>query len=102
MKNFEKNLWRLLWYLPYRFLKFIRIFEKTLRFPIGWDTLYPFAPYSEGGLLRKDFLQLYNKKKITTEEYHQKEFGSYDEAKKNFQFWDRKFSNQEYLKTCWV
>ena len=101
MKRIIFNLIRLFWYLPYRLLKFLRC-GMVLNFPIGWDTLYPLAPYSEGGLLQKDFMELYNKKKITTEEYHQKEFGSYDEEKKTYQFWDRKFSNKKYLKTYWI
>ncbi|MEI7919430.1 MAG: hypothetical protein WCH65_04460 [bacterium] len=101
MKKFMINVIRLLWYLPYRILKFLR-FGKVLNFPIGWDTLYPLAPYSEGGILRKDFLELYKKKKISTEDYQQKEFGIYDEEKKHYQFWDRKFSNQKYLKAWFV
>jgi hypothetical protein len=60
------------------------------------------SPYSEGGLLRKDFLELYKKGKITTEEYQQKEFGNYDEVEQYFQFWERKFSNQKYLKKWFV
>jgi len=90
---------RLFWYLPYRTLKFLR-FGKILNIPIGWDTLFPLSPYSEGGLLRKDFLELYKKGKITTEEYQQKEFGNYDGQ--HFQFWERKFFNQEYLKKWFV
>jgi hypothetical protein len=92
---------RLFWYLPYRTLKALR-FGKVLNFPIGWDTLFPLSPYSEGGLLRKDFLELYKKGKITTEEYQQKEFGNYDEVEQYFQFWERKFSNQKYLKKWFV
>lgn len=97
----SKNLCRLFWYGPYRLLKFLR-FGKIIGFPIGWDTLYPLAPYSEGGLLRKDFLELYRKKQVTTEEYHQKEFGTFREESKTFEFWKRKFANQEYLALWWV
>lgn len=49
MKKCIKNLLRLIWYIPYRLLKFLRL-GKVLHVPIGWDTLYPLAPYSEGGL----------------------------------------------------
>ncbi len=101
MKRFIKNIIRLFWYLPYRILKYLR-FGKILNFPIGWDTLCPLAPYSEGGLLRKDFLELYKKKKITTEEYNQKAFGNFISETQSYEFWSRKFFNQEYLKSWWV
>lgn len=101
MKKIIFNLIRLFWYLPYRTLKVLR-FGKVLNFASGWDTLIPLSPYSEGGLLRKDFLELYKKVEVTTEEYNKKEFGDYDEVKQHYQFWDRKFSNQEYLKKWFV
>jgi hypothetical protein len=100
MKKFIKNIIRLFWYLPYRILKYLRL-GRVLNFPIGWDTLYPLAPYSEGGLLRKDFLELCKKGKITKEEYHQKEFGNFITETQNYEFWNRKFSNQRYLGTWW-
>jgi hypothetical protein len=85
MKRIIFNLMRLFWYIPYRILKALR-FGKVLNIPIGWDTLYPLSPYSEGGLLRKDFLELYKKRKVTTEEYKQKEFGNYDQKTQQYQF----------------
>jgi hypothetical protein len=101
MKRIILNLMRLFWYLPYRILKFLR-FGIVLNISIGWDTLIPLSPYSEGGLLRKDFLELYKKSEVTTEEYQQKEYGNFDEVTQHYQFWDRKFSNQEYLKKWFV
>lgn len=101
VKNVIKNVWRWVWYIPYRILKFLG-FGKVLCIPIGWDTLYPLAPYSEGGLLKKDFLELYKKGKVTTEEYQAKEYGKYDEEARKFEFWERKYTSQEYLKSWWV
>lgn len=101
MKRFIKNIIRLFWYLPYRILKFLR-FGKVLRFPTGWDTLCPLAPYSESGLLRKDFLELYKKEKVSTEEYQQKKFGRFITETQHYEFWDRTFRNQESLATWWV
>ncbi|MEI6673209.1 MAG: hypothetical protein WCL02_08085 [bacterium] len=101
MKKFIKNLIRLLWYIPYRILKFLRC-GRVLYIPIGWDTLYPLAPYSEGGIPRKDFLELYRKGKITTEEYHEKEYGKWDEIANHYEFWQRKYEYQTYLAKCWI
>lgn len=101
MKKCIKNLLRLIWYIPYRLLKFLRL-GRVLHVPIGWNTLYPLAPYSEGGLLRKDFLELYRKGKVTTEEYQEKEFGKYIEETQTFEFWERRIANQEYLAHWWI
>lgn len=101
MKKIGTNLLRLIWYAPYRLLKFLRL-GKVLNVPIGWDTLYPLAHYSEGGLLRKDFLELYRKGEVTTEEYHEKGFGKFIEETQTFEFWKRKFANQEYLTHWWI
>lgn len=69
-------LFKILYYLFIQF--FLR--EKVLNFAHGWDTLNPFAPYSYGGLHRKDFLTLYRKmkqgNKISRDEYTLFEYGS--------------------------
>jgi len=101
MKKFIKNLIRLFWYIPYRILKYLR-FGKVLYVPIGWDTLFPLAPYSEGGLLRKDFLELCKRYKISTAEYHEKKFGKLNRETNTYEFWTRVSLNQEYLQTWWV
>jgi len=101
MKRFIKNVIRLFWYLPYRMLKFLR-FGMVLNIPIGWDTLCPLAPYSEGGLLRKDFLELCKKKTVSTEDYQQKAFGNLIKGTDSYEFWERKFANQKYLATWFV
>jgi hypothetical protein len=53
--------------------------EKVLKIPHGCDTLNIFAPYSFGGVPKKDFLRLYKEsktRKITSNEYTQVEYGS--------------------------
>ena len=50
--------------------------SKVINYPIGWDTLHPFAPYSYGGCARKKFLALYRRKSVTTEEYYHALYGS--------------------------
>lgn len=101
MKKIGTNLLRLVWYGLYRLLKLLGC-GKVITIPIGWDTLFPLAPYSEGGLLRKDFLELYRKGELTTEEYQEKEFGKFIEETQTFEFWKRKFANQEYLAHWWI
>ena len=101
MKKRIGNIIRIFWYVSYRIFKYLG-FRRRLDFPKGWDTLCPLAPYSEGGLLRKDFMELYRKKKITVEEYDQKAVGSFDQEKKHHQFWYRRIAHQQYLKTWWV
>lgn len=101
MKNFIKNLIRLFWYIPYRILKILRC-GRVVNISIGWDTLYPLAPCSEGGMPRKDFLELYRKEKVTKEEYLEKKFGNWEEENNHFQFWARVFFNQEYIAKWWI
>jgi hypothetical protein len=101
MADFFHNLLRLFWYIPYRILKFLK-FGRTLYISNGWDTLYPLAPYSEGGLLKKDFLILYKKDEVTSEEYSEKQFGKWDDLKAHYEFWERAFSYQDYLKKWWI
>ncbi len=59
--------------LPYKTCRFFDISKKVITYPIGCDTLYPFAKYSEGAIPRKEFIKLYiaqKTRKLTTEEVH--------------------------------
>lgn len=59
--------------------------DKVLNFQHGWDTLNIFAPYSFGGVPKKDFLRLHEeskKRKISSNEYTKVEYGSLYPGKK--------------------
>ena len=87
---------RLLFFL----LRFISLnsIEKVINIPIGWDTLNIFAPYSFGGTPRKDFLRLYKEskiRKITTDEYHEVEYGSKRPIKEQI---TKKYERADFIK----
>ena len=58
-------------------LNFIFPCTFVLSIPNGWDTIYIFAPYSFGGVPRKEFMQLCRKSKkcrISNDEYYRAKY----------------------------
>jgi hypothetical protein len=88
-------------FLSRLFFWILRIFlptEKVLNFPHGWDTLNIFAPYSFGGVPRKEFLRLYNEsmsRKISSNEYVIAEYGSLNPNQQQFM---KKYERSECIK----
>jgi len=95
MKRIIKNLLRLFWYIPYRILKLFRI-GTVLTIPHGWDTIYPLAPCSEGGIIRKDFeIFLKMNKETKKVEFDDKKWG------KSRELFLEVMNRQETLKSWW-